>query len=80
MNHDAGSTKFSVPWATSSGIAVATERHPPAGVRLLGLLGDAGGHARADRARADAVDGDAGAAELDGEALGEADDAGLLAV
>ena len=59
------------------GVAVAPQRHPPAGVGLLVLVADRRRHAGADRARADAVDGDALAAELDGEALGQPDDAGL---
>ena len=59
------------------GVAVAAQRNAAAGEPLLGVVGDRRGHARADRARADAVDGDALRAELARERTGEADDAVL---
>ena len=59
------------------GIAVAPQRDAPAGEPLLRVVGDRRGHAGADRARADAVDGDALRAELARERTCEPDDAVL---
>ena len=58
-------------------LAVATQRYPPPGVRLLVGSGDHCSHARVDRSGADAVDGHTVASEFDGEALGQSYYAGL---
>src|SRR4051812_15916052 len=59
------------------GVTVAAECSAALGVDGLVLLGDAVGDPRADRARADAVDGDALAAELHRERTGETGHAAL---
>src|SRR5258708_8572096 len=43
----------------------------------VGFLGEAGGHGGLDQAGGDHVDGDAAAAQLAGQGLAEADQAGL---
>src|SRR6266702_6965949 len=59
------------------GIAIAAECSAALGVDGLVLFGNAVGDGSADRAGADAVDGDALAAELDCQRAGEARDAAL---
>ena len=59
------------------GLAVAAERDAAAGEFGLFVFGDAGRHAGFYGAGADAVDGNAQFAELEGERAGESDDAVL---
>ena len=55
-------------------LAVAAQRRAAVGEGRLVGVGDAGGHAGVDRARADAVDRDPFLAELDRERAGQAGD------